>query len=1221
MMKKILNLFKQAWFLSLLGIIFLSVIIYYIAPLIFEEENTTVATLSAIGVLLIAWLIYLVVSLLGVRKKNEAILNGLKDDVDERDLQQEAVDDELDILRDRLSSAVTELKSRRMKHAKGESRYLYQLPWYIVIGPPSSGKTTLLKNSSLKTALSDEYGRESVKGVGGTRHCDWWFTEDAVLLDTAGRYTTQDSNDTDHKAWLGFLKMLQGSRERRPLNGIIIAISIEELLTSDSIHQHATEIRKRLQELYEQFNLKLPVYLTFTKMDLLSGFSEYFDGMEKQSRDQVWGATFTNKNRAIKKPLHILQDELNLLEETLKDKTLLKLEKEVDLERRKKLYAFPEQFATVKNSVNQFVSEVFSSSRYQHNIFFRGVYFTSAEQTGNPIDKLLANLAHTFGFQQANLTANHRRGKSYFINNLLHKVVFEESELAGLNPAYEKKQRLVQWGVLGGAAIAVLTGSGLWLTSYAKNDTTIDQLNLNTENFKDATLKYTDASDLKGVLEILNKAAHLFDPNDSVMATLGLSQQEKLKQQAALSYRNALEAKLLPHVIYALETKLQRLNRKLKSQNDDRMSLSHENLTLFQALKSYLILRPRQDQRYKDNNALLNTFVQKSWVEEQSSVLTPADLKELSAHLTALLALKPSLERNQLALKNSLIVNARSILAKMNMSEIIYAQLKADIKLSKNLPAFVLDGTRGRVTDAYRYFERTSGKELDEGIIGLYTYKGSLQVRTKSLPKVKEILKDDWVRDAEIDKKTMTVDKDSNDAATEKVSTVDDTLRYKRVSADVLRLYMREYIQVWDEFLLDIQLKMPTDIEEAINHLEIYLQDSSPLKQFVVAVADETYLSKPVRGAEAVAQEAQQELVKKAGKLGQLANKAVGDKALSDLTKLKNDLVSPHFKNILRLGKEKSSDYKRVFPKRLRELNRKLQDLESAEGSERQKKIIGIEKSLQKLKEGVNRRPTKPTTAWMLQLRKTIIEILKGNVSGATNSAWKSGVYANYKAKIKGKYPAGGSSRNAIPMGDFSDFFGPNGLVETYFNDNLKESVRQEGSLWTAKEADISKVSVEALRQLQRADKIKTAFFPAGSSSPKIKLFVKPIITDPNITKMTFTMGGKEINYEEGGLLEPTQMEWPGSNPYISLNVTYKAIAPVEGVTLGVGTSATLVKAESEWSLIEFVRKGGMRKSGGSSYKLGFKGVSFKLRADSSDNIISGISELRRFKCPVNLVK
>ena len=45
--------------------------------------------------------------------------------------------------------------------------------------------------------------RKAVQGVGGTRYCDWWFTDEAVLIDTAGRYTTQDSDaKVDRKSWL-----------------------------------------------------------------------------------------------------------------------------------------------------------------------------------------------------------------------------------------------------------------------------------------------------------------------------------------------------------------------------------------------------------------------------------------------------------------------------------------------------------------------------------------------------------------------------------------------------------------------------------------------------------------------------------------------------------------------------------------------------------------------------------------------------------------------------------------------------------------------------------------------------------------------------------------------------------------------------------------------------------------------------------------------------------
>ena len=106
------------------------------------------------------------------------------------------------------------------------------LPWYVIIGPPGSGKTTALVNSGLHFPLAAQLGAGAVRGVGGTRNCDWWFTDQAVLLDTAGRYTTQDSNSTvDKAAWLGFLDLLKKQRSRRPIDGAFIAISLSARMT------------------------------------------------------------------------------------------------------------------------------------------------------------------------------------------------------------------------------------------------------------------------------------------------------------------------------------------------------------------------------------------------------------------------------------------------------------------------------------------------------------------------------------------------------------------------------------------------------------------------------------------------------------------------------------------------------------------------------------------------------------------------------------------------------------------------------------------------------------------------------------------------------------------------------------------------------------------------------------------------------------------------------
>ena len=57
----------------------------------------------------------------------------------------------------------------------------------VLVAPPGAGKTTALVNSGLKFPLSRGATPAAVAGVGGTRYCDWWFTEDAVLIDTAGR--------------------------------------------------------------------------------------------------------------------------------------------------------------------------------------------------------------------------------------------------------------------------------------------------------------------------------------------------------------------------------------------------------------------------------------------------------------------------------------------------------------------------------------------------------------------------------------------------------------------------------------------------------------------------------------------------------------------------------------------------------------------------------------------------------------------------------------------------------------------------------------------------------------------------------------------------------------------------------------------------------------------------------------------------------------------------
>src|SRR5690606_36318918 len=177
--------------------------------------------------------------------------------------------------------------------------------------------------------LAEQFGKGALQGIGGTRNCDWWFTNEAVLIDTAGRYTTQDSHKViDSSAWEGFLNLLKRNRRRRPINGAIVAISLHDLLTQteEERAQQARTIRSRLDELMEKLEIRFPVYLLLTKSDMVSGFSEFFEDLGREEREQVWGVSLPNAPDAGQAPnLDFLHEELAKLGSRLYDRVLWRM--------------------------------------------------------------------------------------------------------------------------------------------------------------------------------------------------------------------------------------------------------------------------------------------------------------------------------------------------------------------------------------------------------------------------------------------------------------------------------------------------------------------------------------------------------------------------------------------------------------------------------------------------------------------------------------------------------------------------------------------------------------------------------------------------------------------------------------------------------------------------------------------------------------------------------
>src|SRR5690606_28090850 len=226
---------------------------------------------------------------------------------------------------------------------------------------------------------------------GGTRNMDFWFAEDAVLIDTAGRYTTQDSDAVADKAsWDAFLDLLKRTRPNRPVNGVILSFSVEDMMRDDpaTLATHARTVRARLAELHEQLKIDFPVYVMFTKADLIAGFREYFASFSLNRRKLVWGVTFQTRDR--KAITHeAVPQEFDRLVARLSDEIIDRLSEEPDSVARIAIFGLPGQMALLRDQVSGFLARVFEPTRYKTNAILRGFYFTSGTQEGTPVDQVL----------------------------------------------------------------------------------------------------------------------------------------------------------------------------------------------------------------------------------------------------------------------------------------------------------------------------------------------------------------------------------------------------------------------------------------------------------------------------------------------------------------------------------------------------------------------------------------------------------------------------------------------------------------------------------------------------------------------------------------------------------------------------------------------------------------------------------------------------------------
>jgi type VI secretion system protein ImpL len=1207
---------RSRWFRSFLGVAVLAVLIWFCGPLLGIGEihpfETEIARWITIVVLFVLWLITNLIQEVRIGRRDKQLASGIADAEAkplEPDRDATASAEEVAILSDRLRDALKTLKET--KSDRGSRRRLSTLPWYMFIGPPGAGKTTALLNCGLKFPLADASGGgNSVRGVGGTRNCDWWFTDEAVLIDTAGRYTTQDSQaSVDSAAWSGFLKLLKKHRRRQPINGALVAISLSDLalLSEEKRQEHARAIRRRIRELQDELGVRMPIYVLFTKVDLLSGFVEFFDNIGREEREQVWGVTFpVDDGKSETGAVSGFPAAFDALLGRLNDRMLERVHQEPDLARRRLIYGFPQQLASLRDVAAEFLTECFRPSRLEAKALLRGAYFTSGTQDGTPIDRLIGTISREFGIPRQQLQTSRGSGRSYFLSRLFKEVVFGEAGLVGLDASVERRRRWLTRGVYAACALTLVVLGGTWFSSYLGNRELVAQVHAGAAqyNAQIAALAKrgpadTDLAVIVPPLDTLRSIHGGYNERNSIAPiglTFGLYQGEKLGTAANDAYIRALNGMLLPRMLARLETQIQR-----RLQNAD---------FLYQALKVYLILGRRGP---LDRDLVMQWFeadLLATYPGEDGGALRGA----LAAHADAMLH-QPLIS---IPLNDGLIAQVRGILNKEPLADYSYNRIMRSKRVLA-IPEWTVAENGG--PGSGRVFQLRSGRGLDSGVPGIYTWAGYHNVFLQLLPTVtQDISEDAWV-----------LGRPSRDIA----ATVRDTAKLRR---DVMGLYLDDYTRRWDAMLADIAIKPFGNLQQALDQLSLLSAPASPLRDLLIAIDGQTQLSRPAATDQAVAA-----AQAKAARIGQRAAGFAAFEARSGLSVRENELanilgeafgtdaggkpvdpatrVDDHFKSLhdFVTGADGRPS---ALEASLTKIQQMYQNFNQVANAPNQGQVLlnqmagagsgGTSSAAMQLQD-LTRDMPKPIAAMLQSVSTSGTQVATSGASQELSDTWRSKIVPLCEAAFN-RYPMIASSSADIPVDDFARLLAPGGMIDQFFDQYLKSFVDTTQRPWKWLSADRTPLglSPNALTEFERAAQIRDSLFSSGNQM-QVRFQLVPVSLDPQIAQISIDIGGQTLVWNHGPP-EGTAFQWPGSGGKTLVRVT---------MTPSNGGQGQVTDRDGPWALLRLLDTARISPSGQPDrFRVAFTGAggtaTFDLTASSVNNPFT-LSALRNFRCPPKL--
>ncbi|MFH1197527.1 MAG: type VI secretion system membrane subunit TssM [bacterium] len=1064
---------------------------------------------------------------------------------------------EIEQLKKQLEAAINSLNKSKLGRGGVGKSALYALPWYMMIGPSAAGKTTAIQNSGLEFP----FGKDELKGVGGTRNCDWFFSNKAIFLDTAGRYTTQVE---DREEWLSFLDVLKVNRKKKPINGIVIGINVDELIngSKDKIDTHARNIRQRIDELIAQLGVRFPVYLVFTKCDLIQGFIEFFGDFSQSERNQIWGCTLTHEQQISSDLRTIFKSEFKILTDKLSLMRKMRLSTPLKREQRRKVYLFPLQFASLEEKLSYFVSELFQANPYQDTPIFRGFYFTSGTQEGMPLDVAIKKIAEQFGLPPVieEKTGELVETKNYFIKDFFSGVLIHDQNLMVARTAtVVRKNRYWRYALMAVIALA-LTGFVIGVTNDFIDSKSqmagIENISKQVENINWQgdileNLKLTDT--LRSHIEAIQQREE-----DGPFISFGMNRGSDLLQPALKLYNNKMSSFYNQYIFGELLRRLDAFN----------FGQEFPRETIYNSLKAYLLIG--------DEKSRLDTLGQKFLIREFTSIadskilqLIPTNASVRKDELRSLLYkhIRFYVENigkpDMIYIKNdeSLVQSIRQKIMLRPSIEGVYARIKQQffdkMPASLNLTQLIGSGYPSNIQSTYEIPEFFTKKAWTSYV------KNEIELASENPGK------EDWVLGGAV------------------IGAIPSEMQDKeQMIRNLKSMYFADYSRMWMEFLKSISFTDFGDVSTASQVIyNLSIPNSSPLLQLFKNVYEETKFEPAQLGS---------------------------DTTSSGLSPMDTEFSELH--NFVYASPDKKAPGKiSICLQQYGIINGILESLKGDEEASKNYAAQIIKKgsgeypnALREIQNSLYPNLTALKNIFEAPVRLAWHSVLK-DAGEYLNNQWKLRVYDPYKRTLASFYPFNNGGMDA-PVEDFEEFFNPqSGIIWSFYTEELSDFINKDP--WRANKWEDAGVNIsnEMINFLSKADDIGEAMFNNGVLNLSFQL--KPILPvsktindrKPIVEQVYIYINGIE-NYYQMGSPFYLDFSWPVSQGTVGVKLN--------ATITGIGT-ADEINYDGEWALFRLLDKAIIEKKSTRQYQLSWNfkrerlfdiSIIYELRASSTKN-------------------